>query len=236
MLELRDIRKSYRTGDLSVEALDGVSLAFREREFVSILGPSGSGKTTLLNIIGGLDQYTSGDLIINGRSTKEFRDRDWDRYRNHRIGFVFQSYNLIPHQSVLANVELALTLSGVGKAERRKRAVEVLQKVGLGDQLNKRPSQMSGGQMQRVAIARALINNPAVLLADEPTGNLDRQNADEIMWLLEQINARGTTVIVVTHSQEIVDSMKKRVITMDKGMVVSDKRDGEIYEIQHNLL
>ena len=221
MLELRDIRKSYRTGDLSVEALDGVSLAFREREFVSILGPSGSGKTTLLNIIGGLDQYTSGDLIINGRSTKEFRDRDWDRYRNHRIGFVFQSYNLIPHQSVLANVELALTLSGVGKAERRKRAVEVLQKVGLGDQLNKRPSQMSGGQMQRVAIARALINDPDILLADEPTGALDTKTSVQIMDLLKDV-AKDKLVIMVTHNPELAEKYSTRIVRMQDGRLLSD--------------
>ena len=197
MLQLNQIRKNYVSGDLQVKALDGVSLSFRETEFVSILGPSGSGKTTLLNIIGGLDQYTSGDLIINGRSTREFRDRDWDSYRNHRIGFVFQSYNLIPHQSVLANVELALTLSGVGKAERRKRATEALQKVGLGDQLRKRPSQMSGGQMQRVAIARALVNNPDILLADEPTGALDTQTSVQIMEIQREIS-RDKLVIMVT--------------------------------------
>ena len=170
MLQLKEIVKTYKTGDTEVEALKGVTLYFRNSEFVSILGPSGCGKTTLLNIIGGLDQYTKGDLIINGKSTKKFKDRDWDTYRNHSIGFVFQSYNLIPHQTVLSNVELALTLSGVSKSERRKRAVEVLTKVGLADQIHKKPNQMSGGQMQRVAIARALINDPEILLADEPTG------------------------------------------------------------------
>ena len=170
MLTLKDIRKDYAAGDMTVHALRGVSISFRESEFVSILGPSGCGKTTLLNIIGGLDQYTEGDLVINGRSTKEYKDRDWDTYRNHTIGFVFQTYNLIPHQSVLANVELALTISGVDKAERRERAIKVLERVGLGDQLSKKPNQMSGGQMQRVAIARALINDPDILLADEPTG------------------------------------------------------------------
>ena len=169
MLELKKIKKEYPAGDGKVEALRGISLQFRENEFVSILGPSGCGKTTMLNIIGGLDQYTQGDLIINGRSTKNFKDRDWDGYRNHSVGFVFQNYNLIPHQTVLRNVELALTLSGVSKQERRKRAKEALEKVGLGNQLSKRPNQMSGGQMQRVAIARALVNNPDIILADEPT-------------------------------------------------------------------
>ena len=173
MLELKQIVKDYPAGNGTVNALKGIDLRFRKNEFVSILGPSGCGKTTMLNIIGGLDQYTSGDLIINGRSTKQFKDRDWDTYRNHSIGFVFQSYNLIPHQTVLSNVELALTLSGIGKAERRRRAIEVLEQVGLGDQIHKKPNQMSGGQMQRVAIARALINNPDILLADEPTGALD---------------------------------------------------------------
>ncbi|MBQ1535745.1 MAG: ABC transporter ATP-binding protein, partial [Ruminococcus sp.] len=166
MLSLKQICKNYKTGDTTVQALKGVSMDFRDSEFVSILGPSGCGKTTLLNIIGGLDQYTSGDLVINQKSTKDFKDADWDSYRNHRVGFVFQSYNLIPHQTVLANVELALTLSGVSKSERKKRATEALQQVGLGDQLNKKPNQMSGGQMQRVAIARALVNNPDILLAD----------------------------------------------------------------------
>ena len=181
MLELKNIRKIYKTGDTTLAALNGVSLCFRENEFVSILGPSGCGKTTLLNIIGGLDRYTDGDLSINGRSTKLFKDKDWDTYRNHSIGFVFQSYNLIPHQTVLANVELALTLSGVSKAERRAKATEALKKVGLGNQLHKKPNQMSGGQMQRVAIARALVNNPDILLADEPTGALDTQTSVQIM-------------------------------------------------------
>ena len=177
MLELKNITKVYPAGDGNVEALKGVSLQFRSSEFVSILGPSGCGKTTMLNIIGGLDQYTSGDLIINGRSTKNFGDRDWDAYRNHSVGFVFQSYNLIPHQTVLENVELALTLSGVSRKERRKRAVEALKKVGLGNQLKKRPNQMSGGQMQRVAIARAIVNDPDIILADEPTGALDTETS-----------------------------------------------------------
>lgn len=221
MLQLNQIRKNYVSGDLQVKALDGVSLSFRETEFVSILGPSGSGKTTLLNIIGGLDQYTSGDLIINGRSTREFRDRDWDSYRNHRIGFVFQSYNLIPHQSVLANVELALTPSGVGKAERRKRATEALQKVGLGDQLRKRPSQMSGGQMQRVAIARALVNNPDILLADEPTGALDTQTSVQIMEILREIS-RDKLVIMVTHNPELAKVYSTRIVRMQDGQILSD--------------
>ncbi len=172
MLELKNIKKDYPAGDGTVHALKGVSLKFRDNDFVSILGPSGCGKTTMLNIIGGLDQYTEGDLIINGRSTKDFKDRDWDAYRNHSIGFVFQSYNLIPHQTVLRNVELALTLSGVSKSERKRRAKEALERVGLGTQLNKRPAEMSGGQMQRVAIARAIVNNPDIILADEPTGGV----------------------------------------------------------------
>ena len=187
MLQLKNIVKDYVSGDETVHALKGVSLTFRENEFVSILGQSGCGKTTLLNIIGGLDQYTSGDLIINGKSTKDFKDKDWDAYRNHSIGFVFQSYNLIPHQNVLSNVELALTLSGVSKAERKQRAIEALEKVGLKDQIYKKPNQMSGGQMQRVAIARALVNNPDILLADEPTGALDSATSIQIMDLLKEI-------------------------------------------------
>ena len=196
MLELKNIVKTYQTGDTTVAALNGVSLCFRENEFVSILGPSGCGKTTMLNIIGGLDHYTSGDLIINGRSTGSYRDRDWDVYRNHRVGFIFQSYNLIPHQTVLANVELALTLSGVSKSERRARAIEALTKVGLGDQLNKKPNQMSGGQMQRVAIARALVNNPDILLADEPTGALDTHTSVQIMDLLKEVASDRLVIMV----------------------------------------
>lgn len=187
MLELKNITKDYKSANETVHALKGITLSFRENEFVSVLGQSGCGKTTLLNIIGGLDQYTSGDLIINGRSTKDFKSRDWDDYRNHSIGFVFQSYNLIPHQNVLSNVELALTLSGVSKEERRKRARDVLEKVGLSDQLYKKPNQMSGGQMQRVAIARALVNDPDILLADEPTGALDSATSIQIMELLHEI-------------------------------------------------
>ena len=187
MLQIQEIRKQYTTGDLTQTALDGVSLAFRDNEFVAILGPSGSGKTTLLNIIGGLDRYDSGDLIIRGISTRKYKDRDWDSYRNHTIGFVFQSYNLIPHQSVLANVELAMTISGVSRKERRERARKALESVGLGDQCHKKPSQMSGGQMQRVAIARALVNNPDILLADEPTGALDTETSKQVMELLKEI-------------------------------------------------
>lgn len=187
MLQLKNIVKTYVTGELRQDALKGVNIAFRENEFVSVLGQSGSGKTTLLNIIGGLDRYTSGDLVINGVSTKEYKDSDWDYYRNNSIGFVFQSYNLIPHQTVLSNVEMALTLSGMSKKERKQRAVAVLKKVGLGEHLHKKPNQMSGGQMQRVAIARALINNPDILLADEPTGALDSETSLQIMELLKEI-------------------------------------------------
>ena len=202
MLILKDIVKDYTAGDTTVKALKGVSINFRESELVSILGPSGCGKTTMLNIIGGLDRYTSGDLMINGKSTKEFTDGDWDTYRNHSIGFVFQSYNLIPHQTVLANVELALTLSGVSKKERRERAAEALRKVGLGEQINKRPSQMSGGQMQRVAIARAIVNNPDIILADEPTGALDSETSVQIMEILKDI-AKDKLIIMVTHNPDL---------------------------------
>ena len=228
MLELKDIRKQYGTGESVVYALAGVSLKFRENEFVSILGASGCGKTTMLNIIGGLDRYTSGDLVINGISTKDFKDSDWDTYRNHSIGFVFQSYNLIPHQTVLANVELALTLSGVSKAERRQRAAEALAKVGLGDQLNKKPNQMSGGQMQRVAIARALVNNPDILLADEPTGALDTTTSVQIMELLKEV-AREKLVIMVTHNPELAEEYSTRIVRLSDGQVVSDTApyDGE---------
>ena len=221
MLKLSNIRKSYVMGDNVVDALRGVSIEFRENEFVSILGPSGCGKTTTLNIIGGLDRYSSGDLIINGRSTKEYKDSDWDTYRNHSIGFVFQSYNLIPHQSVLANVELALTLSGVSKAERRRRAVEALEKVGLGDQLHKKPNQMSGGQMQRVAIARALINDPDILLADEPTGALDSETSVQVMALLKEV-AQDRLVIMVTHNPELAEEYSTRIITLKDGQVTGD--------------
>ena len=221
MLELQAITKDYRSGTECVHALRGVSLHFRDNEFVSILGPSGCGKTTLLNIIGGLDRYTAGDLLINGVSTKQYRDRDWDAYRNHTIGFVFQSYNLIPHQSVLANVELALTLSGVSRKERRARAIAVLEKVGLGDQLHKRPNQMSGGQMQRVAIARALINDPDILLADEPTGALDSETSVQVMEILKEV-ARDRLVIMVTHNPELAERYSTRIIRLLDGSVVDD--------------
>ena len=221
MLQVKDIVKVYQTGGEDVTALRGVSLSFRESEFVAVLGHSGCGKTTLLNIIGGLDQYTSGDLIINGRSTKEFTDRDWDSYRNHSIGFVFQSYNLIPHQSVLSNVELALTLSGVSKAERRRRAAEALEKVGLKDQMKKRPNQLSGGQMQRVAIARALLNDPDILLADEPTGALDSETSVQVMDILQEI-AQDKLVIMVTHNPELAERYATRIIRVLDGKVVSD--------------
>ena len=230
MLKLKGITKDYAVGDETVHALKGIDLEFRKSEFVAVLGHSGCGKTTLLNIIGGLDQYTDGDLVINGRSTKEYTDRDWDTYRNHSIGFVFLSYNLIPHQTVLANVELALTLSGVSKAERRERAVKALEQVGLGDQLHKKPNQMSGGQMQRVAIARALVNHPVLLLADEPTGNLDPVTAKEIMELLSEINKSGTTVLVVTHNKEMVNEMGKRVILIEDGHIEQDEIRGS-YDI-----
>jgi len=221
MLKLDNIVKVYRTSGEDVTALRGVSLRFRENEFVAILGHSGCGKTTLLNIIGGLDQYTSGDLLINGRSTREYRDADWDTYRNHSIGFVFQSYNLIPHQSVLANVELALTLSGVGKAERRRRAAEALKKVGLESQMKKRPNQLSGGQMQRVAIARALVNDPDILLADEPTGALDSETSVQVMDLLAEI-AQEKLVIMVTHNPELAERYASRTIRLLDGQVVDD--------------
>ncbi len=223
MLVLDNISKDYEAGDSKVSALKGVSIKFRSSEFVSILGQSGCGKTTLLNIIGGLDQYTSGDLIINGRSTKQFRDADWDAYRNHSIGFVFQSYNLIPHQSVLSNVELALTLSGVSKAERRRRAVEALEKVGLGDQLRKKPNQMSGGQMQRVAIARALVNDPDILLADEPTGALDTETSVQVMDILREV-AKDRLVIMVTHNPDLANTYSTRIIRLLDGRIIDDSR------------
>ena len=231
MLELNQIVKQYPSGDKTVLALNGINLRFRKNEFVSILGPSGCGKTTLLNIVGGLDRYTSGDLVINGVSTKEYDDSDWDTYRNHSIGFVFQSYNLIPHQTVLSNVELALTLSGVSKTERRERAVEALCRVGLGDQLDKRPGQMSGGQMQRVAIARALVNNPDILLADEPTGALDTQTSVQIMDLLKEV-AKDRLVIMVTHNPELAEEYSTRIVRLRDGVVVDDSNpyEGEARE------
>lgn len=221
MLQLENIVKTYVTGELKQDALKGVSISFRENEFVSILGQSGSGKTTMLNIIGGLDRYDSGDLIINGVSTKKYKDSDWDYYRNNSIGFVFQSYNLIPHQSVLANVELALTLAGVSKKERRQRAIDVLKKVGLEDHIHKKPNQMSGGQMQRVAIARALINNPDILLADEPTGALDSETSIQIMELLKEI-AKDKLVIMVTHNPELAETYSTRIVRLRDGEIISD--------------
>lgn len=221
MLQIKNISKQYKTGDLVQKALDEVSLNLRDNEFVSILGPSGSGKTTLLNIIGGLDRYDSGDLIINGVSTKKYKDRDWDSYRNHTIGFVFQSYNLIPHQSVLANVELALTISGISRKERRNRAKKALEKVGLGDQLHKKPNQMSGGQMQRVAIARALVNNPDVLLADEPTGALDTETSIQIMELLREV-AKDRLVVMVTHNPELAEQYSTRIVKLRDGKIIDD--------------
>ena len=221
MLKLTNIVKDYDVASNPVHALKGVSIEFRASEFVAILGQSGCGKTTLLNIIGGLDQYTSGDLIIRGKSTKNFKSKDWDTYRNHSVGFVFQSYNLIPHQSVLANVELALTLSGVKKAERRRRAIEALEKVGLGDQLHKKPNQMSGGQMQRVAIARALVNDPEILLADEPTGALDSETSVQVMDLLKEI-ANDRLVIMVTHNPELAETYATRIVRLLDGNIISD--------------
>ena len=221
MLELKDIKKDYPAGGSTVPALRGLSLKFKKGEFVSILGPSGCGKTTLLNIIGGLDQYTSGDLLIEGRSTKHFKDRDWDTYRNHTIGFVFQSYNLIPHQTVLQNVELALSLSGIPRAERRERAAAALRQVGLGDQLKKKPSEMSGGQMQRVAIARAIVNRPEIILADEPTGALDTETSVQVMEILREL-AQDHLVIMVTHNPELAERYSTRIVRMLDGRVIDD--------------
>lgn len=229
MLQIQHIRKEYRTGKLIQKALDDVSLNLRDNEFVAILGPSGSGKTTLLNIIGGLDRYDSGDLIINGISTKKYKDRDWDSYRNHTIGFVFQSYNLIPHQTLLSNVELALTISGIGKAERRRRAKEALEKVGLGEQIEKRPSQLSGGQMQRVAIARALVNDPDILLADEPTGALDSKTSVQVMDLLREV-AKDRLVVMVTHNPELAELYATRIVNLRDGKIRSDSNPYEVDE------
>ena len=237
MLQIRDICKEYRTGSLVQKALDKVSLNLRDNEFVAILGPSGSGKTTLLNIIGGLDRYDTGDLIINGISTKKYKDRDWDSYRNHTIGFVFQSYNLIPHQTLLANVELALTISGVGKAERRQRAQEALEQVGLGEQVHKKPNQLSGGQMQRVAIARALVNDPDILLADEPTGALDSETSIQVMELLKEV-AKDRLVVMVTHNPELAYEYANRIVNLKDGKIISDSNeyivaDEEMKEPEH---
>ena len=236
MLKLENIVKDYEVAGKPFPALKGVSLSFRDSEFVSILGPSGSGKTTLLNIIGGLDHYTSGDLEIDGASTKGFSDRDWDNYRNHKVGFIFQSYNLIPHQNVLENVELALTISGVKKAERRKRAEEALRKVGLGEMLYKKPNQLSGGQCQRVAIARALVNDPSILLADEPTGALDTKTSIQIMDLLKEV-AKDRLVIMVTHNPELAEKYSSRIVSLKDGLIVQDscppkdEEEGKLAEI-----
>lgn len=227
MLQIQQINKKYITGDLVQTALNDVSINLRDNEFVAVLGPSGSGKTTLLNVIGGLDRYDSGNLIINGVSTKQYKDRDWDSYRNHTIGFVFQSYNLIPHQSILSNVELALTISGTGRAERHRRAAEALEKVGLGNQLHKRPNQMSGGQMQRVAIARALINNPDILLADEPTGALDSETSEQVMQLLKEV-AKDRLVVMVTHNPELAEKYATRIVKLKDGKITDDSDPYEV--------
>ena len=226
MLGLKNITKEYVTGDSKVEALKGITLQFRKNEFVSILGQSGCGKTTLLNLIGGLDRYTTGDLVINGKSTKEFKDKDWDAYRNHSVGFVFQSYNLIPHQTVLANVELALTLSGVSKTERRKKAIKALEAVGLGEQINKKPNQLSGGQMQRVAIARALVNDPEIILADEPTGALDTKTSVQIMEILKKIS-KDKLIIMVTHNPDLAEKYSSRIIKILDGKITDDSNPYE---------
>lgn len=229
MLQLECVSKSYTTGSFTQVALDEVSLAFRDNEFVSILGPSGSGKTTMLNVIGGLDHFDSGDLVIDGISTKEFKDRDWDAYRNNRIGFVFQSYNLIPHQTILANVELALTLSGVSPAERRERAREALEDVGLGEHVDKKPSQLSGGQMQRVAIARALVNDPALILADEPTGNLDSATSEMVMQTFSKLRDEGKTIVLITHDPEVCD-WGDRTVHIRDGKLLTDEEERAIQE------
>ena len=240
MLQIQHICKEYRTANLVQKALDDVSLNLRDNEFVAILGPSGSGKTTLLNIIGGLDRYDSGDLVVNGISTRKYKDRDWDSYRNHTIGFVFQSYNLIPHQTVLSNVELALTISGIGKEERRKRAIEALEQVGLGEQLHKKPNQMSGGQMQRVAIARALVNDPDILLADEPTGALDSETSVQVMDLLREV-AKDRLVVMVTHNPELAQEYATRIVKLKDGKIRSDsdpyipKQDEEKVPVHQNM-
>ena len=230
MLQLEHIRKAYTTDSFTQVALDDVSLAFRDNEFVAVLGPSGSGKTTMLNVLGGLDHADSGDLVINGTSTAHYRDSDWDTYRNHRIGFIFQSYNLIPHQTVLSNVELALTLAGVGRAERKERALAALDEVGLSEHAHKRPAQLSGGQMQRVAIARALANNPSILLCDEPTGNLDLKSGKDIHLLLHDLNKKGgVTVICATHDPNML-SVSDRMVWISDGRIarIAESKDVEI--------
>ena len=226
MLKLENIKKDYKSGDTTVQALKGINIQFRKSEFVSILGQSGCGKTTLLNIIGGLDRYTSGDLIINGKSTKKFKDKEWDAYRNYSVGFVFQSYNLIPHQTILSNVELALTLSGVSRKERKQRAIKALEQVGLGEQIHKKPNQLSGGQMQRVAIARALVNNPDIILADEPTGALDTKTSVQIMEILKEIS-KDKLIIMVTHNPELAEKYSTRVIKILDGVITDDSNPYE---------
>ncbi|MGN0287953.1 MAG: ABC transporter ATP-binding protein, partial [Atopobiaceae bacterium] len=221
MLQLKHIRKAYKTSDFTQVALNDVSVTFRDSEFVAVLGPSGSGKTTMLNVLGGLDHADSGDIVVNGVSTHDFKSKDWDTYRNHRVGFVFQSYNLIPHQSVLSNVELALTLSGVGRQERRVRATKALQQVGLGDHLHKHPNQLSGGQMQRVAIARALVNDPDIVLADEPTGALDTQTGIQVMNILKDV-AKDRLVVMVTHNPELAQQYATRIVRVQDGHIVDD--------------
>ena len=221
MLELKNINKSYKTAEFSQVALDDISLKFRKSEFVAILGPSGSGKTTLLNIIGGLDRYDSGDLIINGKSTKDYKDKDWDQYRNNSVGFVFQNYNLIGHISVLSNVEMSMTLSGVGKREKKQRALDVLEKVGLKDHAHKKPNELSGGQMQRVAIARALVNNPDIILADEPTGALDTATSVQIMDLIKEIS-KDKLVIMVTHNPDLASKYSSRTIKLLDSKIIDD--------------
>ena len=232
MLELKDIKKTYVSGDEKVEALKGINLRFRESEFVSILGASGCGKTTLLNIIGGLDRYTSGDLIINGKSTKDFKDRDWDAYRNYKVGFVFQSYNLISHQTILSNVELALTIGGISKKERKERAIKALEEVGLKGQIHKKPNQLSGGQMQRVAIARALVNNPDIILADEPTGALDTKTSVQVMEILKKIS-KDKLIVMVTHNPELAEKYSSRIIKILDGNITEDSnpiKENESFE------
>ena len=229
MLQIKNIYKEYKTGSLVQKVLEDVSLNLRDNEFVAILGPSGSGKTTFLNIIGGLDRYDKGDLIINNISTKNYKDRDWDSYRNHTIGFVFQSYNLIPHQTILANVELALTISGVSRKKRKQKAIEALKQVGLGDQLHKKPNQLSGGQMQRVAIARALVNNPDIVLADEPTGALDSDTSVQVMELLKEV-AKDRLVVMVTHNPELAEKYATRIVKIRDGKICSDTNPFKVEE------
>ena len=233
MLSLRQITKNYEVGGQSVPALRGIDLAFRESEFVSILGPSGCGKTTLLNLIGGLDQYTSGDLMINGRSTRQFTDRDWDAYRNHSIGFVFQSYNLIPHQSVLANVELALTLSGVSKAERRRRAADALRRVGLGDKADEYPRKLSGGQKQRLAIVRAMAMKPEVMLFDEPTSALDPEMVKEVLNVIRELTRSGMTILIVTHEMGFAREVSDRVLFICDGVIKEEGTPEQIFTCPH---